>query len=86
MLFVLHSNLLIVSADLDGVWDELGGLLLGHRGHVFQQDSDLNGGEDERLTVCMHQRVFLCAILLSHRVAVSIYIDLQTSALKGFLI
>lgn len=39
--FVLRPHLLIVSADLDGIWDELGGLLLSHRGHIFQQDSDL---------------------------------------------
>lgn len=37
----LTSNLLIVCADLDGVWDEFGGLFLRHRGHIFQQDSDL---------------------------------------------
>ena len=83
---MLESDLLIVSADLDGVRDELGRLLLGHRGHVFQQDSDLNRGEDERLTVCMLQCLFLCAILLSRHVAAGIYIDLQTSALKGLLI
>lgn len=37
----MESDLLIVSADLDGVWDELGSLLLRHRSHIFQQDSDL---------------------------------------------
>lgn len=42
--------LLIVSADLDGIWDELGSLLLGHRGHVFQQDSD-SGFPAEDVTV-----------------------------------
>lgn len=82
---MLKSDLLIVSADLDGVWDELGSLLLGHRGHVFQQDSDLNREEEEEsCTVCMLQ--CLCAILLSHRGPERIYIDLQTSALKGLLI
>lgn len=40
-LLVLRPDLLIVSADLDGIWDELGSLLLSHRGHIFQQDSDL---------------------------------------------
>lgn len=82
---MLKSDLLIVSADLDGVWDELGSLLLGHRGHVFQQDSDLNR-KGERFTVCMLQCVFLCVIPLSYQGPERIYIDLQTSALKGLLI
>lgn len=80
-----EPNLLIVSAYLDGVWDELGSLLLGHRGHVFQQDSDLNR-EGERCTVCMLQCAFLHAILLSHQGPERIYIDLQIGALKGLLI
>lgn len=82
---MLESDLLIVSGDLNGVWDELGSLLLGHRGHVFQQDSDLNG-EREGFNACLLQCVFLCAILLSHQGPERIYIDLQTSALKGLLI
>lgn len=53
LVFYLGPDLLIVSADLDSVWDELCSLLLGHRGHVFQQDSDLN--RRERFTVCMLQ-------------------------------
>lgn len=57
---MLESDLLIVSADLDSIGDELGSLLLGHRGHVFQQDSDLNR-EIGRFTVRMLQ----CAIPLS---------------------
>lgn len=81
---MLKPDLLIVSADLDGIWDELGSLLLGHTGHIFQQDSDLKRGE--RITVCMLHCVFLCAILLSHQAPERIYIYKQTSALKGLLI
>lgn len=32
----------MVSADLNGVGDDLGSLLLGQGGHIFQQDCDLN--------------------------------------------
>lgn len=48
----LESDLLIVGADLDGIWDELSSLLLGHGGHIFQQDSDLNR-EGQEFTVCV---------------------------------
>ena len=60
---MLEPDLLIVSADLDGVWDELGSLLLGHRGHVFQQDSDLYR-EEERCTlcVCVCVCVYVCVL------------------------
>lgn len=58
---MLKPDLLIVSADLDGIWDELGSLLLGHRGHVFQQDSDLK--REDRTTVC----ISVCNILISPR-------------------
>jgi len=60
---VLEADLLVVSGDLDGVWDELGGLLLGHRGDVLQQDSDLErAGGGGRCTVGA-----VCAVLLSHK-------------------
>lgn len=46
---VLHEQnravpryLLALGADLDGVGNELGGLLLGHARHVFQLDGDLD--------------------------------------------
>lgn len=81
MSLVLESDLLIVSADLDGVWDELSSLLLGHRGHIFQQDSYLSR-EGERFTVGLLHCVFLCETLLSNQGPEHIYIDLQTSALK----
>lgn len=32
----------MVGADLNGVGDDLGSLLLGQGGHIFQQDCDLN--------------------------------------------
>lgn len=57
---MLESDLLIVSADLDSIRDELGSLLLGHRGHVFQQDSDLNR---EREIYCAYASV--CDTLIS---------------------
>lgn len=40
-LFEFQTDLLAVGADLDGIWDELGCLLLGQRGHIFQQNGDL---------------------------------------------
>lgn len=52
LLPALRSDLVIVRADLDGIWDELSSLLLGHGGHIFQQDSDLNR-EGQRFIVCL---------------------------------
>lgn len=57
---MLESDLLIVSADLDSIGDELGSLLLGHRGHVFQQDSDLN-----RETEICRAHASVCDTLIS---------------------
>lgn len=67
---MLKTHLLTVSADLDGIWDELGSLLLSHRGHVFQQDSDLK--REDGTTVCTS------AIFLSLQGNERICIDQQT--------
>lgn len=67
------TNLLIVSADLNGVWDELGSLFLGERGHIFQQDRDL---------MRKRERYIYLGIFLSLQSSEPIYIDLQTAAFK----
>ena len=38
-----QAHLLVFSADLNGVRDELGRFLLREAGHIFQQDGDLVG-------------------------------------------
>lgn len=73
----LTSNLLIVCADLDGVWDEFGSLFLRHGGHIFQQDSDLKKEEG---------RVSLLPSVLLHRSPELICDYQQTRALQGLLI
>lgn len=72
LLFVFGSDLLVVSADLDGIWDELGSLLLGHRGNVLQQDGDLNQRAERRKRYSV-RRSYL---------AETVFIDLQTSLLS----
>lgn len=55
------SNLVMVSADLDGIGDELGGLLLSQSGHVLQQDGDLQQGKGKIYDVHTTVRQTVCA-------------------------
>lgn len=61
----LKPNLLIVSADLDGIWDELGSFFLCHRGHVFQQDSDLKKTRRVIYYVYAAVRISVYTVLIS---------------------
>lgn len=60
---MLKPDLVIVSADLDGIWDELGSLLLGHRGNIFKQNGDLKN----RRKYCLYASVCvsLCNTIIS---------------------